>query len=315
MEELRGIYVPAPRNSFFIREVHVEHALRRDPLPWLDYSFNPYVGCYHGCVFCYSPRLLRVDREEWGQSVIVKRDAATALAWDVRKLPRGLVAISTATDPYQYVEGKYQITRQSLKVFLRADWPVSVLTRSPLVTRDLDLFRRLREVEVGMSVPTLDDRARALLEPCAPPISARLRCLRHLADAGVRTVIGFAPAYPLTDGWTPSKMADVFASLGVRKAFSRILDARWGVREAMRARIQGSPLEESLGRISDHGYIRALLEELAEECEARGISFRVERPRAPKPTTPSRARPSLHTFLDEEALTPKSPGLSPASGD
>ncbi len=292
----------------------MKHALRRDPLPWLDYSFNPYVGCYHGCVFCYSPRLLRVERGEWGQSVVVKRNAATALARDVRKLPRGLVAISTATDPYQYVEGKYQITRQSLKVLLRADWPVSILTRAPLVTRDLDLFRRFGEVEVSLSVPTMDDRARALLEPWAPPIPARLRCLRQLADAGVRTGIGFAPAYPPTDGWTPSKMAEAFASLGVRKAFSRILDTRWGVREAIRARIQGSLLREDLERISDHGYMQALLQELAEECEARGISFRVQRPRAPKPTPVSGNQPSLPPFLGREASTPKSPGPNPASG-
>ncbi len=314
MEELRGIYVPSPRSSFTIREVHVKQALRRDPLPWLDYSFNPYVGCYHGCVFCYSPRLLRVDRGEWGQSVIVKRNAATALARDVRKLPRGLVAISTATDPYQYVEGKYHITRQSLKVLLRADWPVSILTRAPLVTRDLDLFRRFGEVEVNLSIPTMDDRARALLEPWAPSIPARLRCLRTLADAGVRTGIGFAPAYPPTDGWTASKMAEAFAALGVRKAFSRILDTRWGVREAIRARIQGSPLQEDLERISDHEYMRALLQELAEECEARGVSFRVPRPRAPKPTTPRGDQPSLRAFLDTEASTSKTRGPSPASG-
>ncbi|MDX1534872.1 MAG: hypothetical protein R3291_04560, partial [Thermoplasmata archaeon] len=157
MEDLQGIYVPSPE-SFTIREVHVDHALRKDPLPWLDYSFNPYVGCYHGCVFCYTPRLLQVDRGEWGRSVIVKRNAAAALARDVRKLPRGLVAISTATDPYQYVEGKYRITRHSLEVLLRADWPVAMLTRSPLIARDADLFVRFREIEVGMSVPTLDDR-------------------------------------------------------------------------------------------------------------------------------------------------------------
>ncbi|MEE9164084.1 MAG: radical SAM protein, partial [Thermoplasmata archaeon] len=254
------------------------------------------------------------ERGEWGQSVVVKRNAATALARDVRKFPRGLVAISTATDPYQYVEGKYHITRQALKVLLRADWPVSILTRAPLVTRDLDLFRRFGEVEVNLSVPTMDDRARALLEPWAPPIPARLRCLRRLAEAGVRTGIGFAPAYPPTDGWTPSKMAETFASRGVRKAFSRILDARWGVREAIRARIQGSPLQEELERISDHGYMRALLQELAEECEARGVSFRVPRPGARKPVTRSGNQPSLRAFVGTEASTSKASGPSPASG-
>ncbi|MFQ5986317.1 MAG: radical SAM protein [Thermoplasmata archaeon] len=314
MEELRGVYVPAPRDSFTIREVHVDHALRKDPLPWLDYSFNPYVGCYHGCVFCYSPRLLRLDRDEWGQSVVVKRNAATALARDVRTFPRGDVLISTATDPYQYLEGKYRITRHALEVLLRVQWPVSVLTRSPLVTRDLDLFHRFQEVEVGLSVPTLDDRARALLEPWAPPIPARLRCLQQLADAGVATFVGFAPAYPLTDGWTPRKIAETFSALGVRKAFSRTLDARWGVREAMRVQLEDTPLAWSLQRMGDRPYMRALISEVAEECEARGVSFRRERPRRVKGSTRRENQPDLAALYAEGAARRKSRGRSPASG-
>src|SRR3989454_12514410 len=177
MDEILGVPVPPPREDFAIREVTVGAALRKNPLPGLDYSFNPYVGCYHGCVFCYVPRIMQSDRAAWGTSVVVKRNAATVLAREVRKLPRGLVAISTATDPYQFVEGRYRITRNALEVLLRAGWPVSILSRSGLMLRDLDLFVRFNEIEVGMSVPTLDDRARELLEPWAPPIESRLRCL------------------------------------------------------------------------------------------------------------------------------------------
>lgn len=232
--------------------------------------------------------------------MVVKRNAATALARDVRRLPRGKVAISTATDPYQHVEGKYRITRHSLEVLLRAAWPVAILTRSPLVKRDADLFVRFPEIEVGMSVPTLDDRARALLEPWAPPIPARLRCLRELADLGVTTLIGFAPAYPLTDGWTPAKVAEAFADLGVQKAFSRTLDTRWGVRDAMLASLANSPLKKDLVRISDRDYMRALIEEVAEECEIRGISFPSERPRRPRPDSAASTKPT-HGALGVEA--------------
>src|SRR5437867_6454090 len=228
MEELLGVHVPPPRESFEIREVHVSSALRRDPLSGIDYSFNPYVGCYHGCALCYVPRLLQIDRAEWGTSVVGKRNAASVVAKETERLRKGLVAISTATDPYQFVEGKYRITRHALEVLLRADWPVSVLSRSPLMHRDLDLFARFRSIEVGMSIPTLDDRARALLEPWAPPIEGRLRCLRALADAGLSTFVGFAPAYPPTADWTPARIAEAFASAGVKKMFSRVLDPRWG---------------------------------------------------------------------------------------
>jgi DNA repair photolyase len=274
MEEIFGIHVPSPRDSFQIRETHVASALRRDPLPWIDYSFNPYVGCYHGCTFCYVPRLLQTERSEWGASVVVKRNAATVLAREVRKLPRGLVAISTATDPYQFVEGKYCITRHALEVLLRARWPVSVLSRSPLMLRDLDLFSQFTNIEVGMSVPTLDDGARALLEPWAPPIEARLRCLRLLADAGLTTFVGFAPAYPPTGGWTPDRIAQAFSDAGVAKMFTRSLDARWGVRDAMLARLEESDLKTELVRFNDPATMGPFVERLAAACRTHGIEFR-----------------------------------------
>src|SRR5438552_495564 len=251
MEELLGVHVPPPRELFEIREVHVSSALRRDPLPGIDYSFNPYIGCYHGCTFCYVPRLLQIDRNTWGASVVVKRNAATVLAKEVRRLPRGLVAISTATDPYQFVEGKYRITRHALEVLLRAQWPVSVLSRAPLMIRDIDLFTQFPEIEVGMSVPTLDDRARALLEPWAPPIDARLRCLRQLADAGLTNFVSFAPAYPPTGGVTPERIADAFSVAGVTKRFTRPLDGRWGALGAIETAVRTRELREELSRIGD----------------------------------------------------------------
>ena len=274
MEELLGVFVPSPRETFRIRETTVRQALRADPLPWLDYSFNPYVGCYHGCLFCYVPRLLQIDRSEWGASVVVKRNAASVLAKEIRKVPRGLVAISTATDPYQFVEGKYRITRHALEVLLRAQWPVSVLSRSPLMLRDLDLFRQFDEIEVGMSMPTLDDRARALLEPWAPPIEARLRCLRQLADAGLKTFVSFAPAYPPTGGVTPERIADAFSEAGVTKMFTRTLDGRWGAREAIETAVRASDLQEELSRIGDPEHMTAFIRGLGQACQARGISFR-----------------------------------------
>jgi len=217
---------------------------------------------------------MRIDRNEWGTSLVVKRNAATVVAKEVRKLPRGLVAISTATDPYQFVEGKYRVTRHALEVLLRAGWPVSILSRAPLMMRDLDLFTQFREIEVGMSVPTLDDRARALLEPWAPPIDARLRCLRILADAGLTTFVGFAPAYPPTGGWTPEAIADAFAKAGVKKMFTRALDARWGVPEAMAKHLDGSELAEDLRRMGDLETIVPFVSRVGEECRARGIDFR-----------------------------------------
>src|SRR5207244_6611134 len=113
-DELLGVSVPAPRAGFKVREVTVDTALRKDPLPGVDYSFNPYIGCYHACVFCYTPRLMRMGRNEWGTSVVVKRNAATVGAKEVRKLPRGLVALSAAAAPYQRLAGQSHVPRHCL---------------------------------------------------------------------------------------------------------------------------------------------------------------------------------------------------------
>ena len=181
--------------------------------------------------------------------------------------------ISTATDPYQFVEGRYLITRHALEVLLRARWPVSILSRSPLMVRDIDLFAQFETIDVGMSVPTLDDRARALLEPWAPPIEARLRCLQTLGEAGLDTFVSFAPVYPPTGDVTAEAIATEFAARGVTEVFTRTLDERWGVREAMSARLQDSEIASELARISDDAYMGEFLVDLADACRAQGVTF------------------------------------------
>jgi len=183
------------------------------------------------------------------------------------------VMISTATDPYQFVEGRYLVTRHALEVLLRAQWPVSILSRSPLMVRDIDLFAQFQTIDVGMSVPTLDDRARAMLEPWAPPIEARLRCLQTLADAGLDTFVSFAPAYPPTGDVTADSIATEFAARGVTEVFTRTLDERWGVREAMSSCLQDSEIASELARISDDGYMGGFLVDLADACRAQGVTF------------------------------------------
>src|SRR5436853_834087 len=139
--------------------------------------------------------------------------------------------------------------------------------------RDIDLFAQFQTLDVGMSVPTLDDRARALLEPWAPPIEARLRCLQTLADAGLDTFVSFAPAYPPTGDVTADAIATEFAARGVTEVFTRTLDERWGVREAMSSRLQDSEIASELARISDDAYMGGFLADLADACRDLGVAF------------------------------------------
>src|SRR5688572_17811910 len=162
------------------------------------WSVNPYAGCAHACSYCYVPDTIKAERRNWGTYVMVKKDLPTRLALAMQRSHKHTVYLSTATDPYQPAEAEHRITRKCLQVLARKDWPVEVLTRSPLVTRDLDLLTQLSQVRVGLSIPMLDDRLRKVLEPNAPPIAARLRTLRKLSDAGIPTFANYTPACPPT---------------------------------------------------------------------------------------------------------------------
>src|SRR2546421_9225457 len=140
--------------------------------------------------------------------------------------------------------------------------------------------------DVGLSGRPPAARPRALLEPWAPPIEARLRCLQALADAGLRTFVSFAPAYPPTGDGTANAIATEFAARGIDEVFARALDARWGVREAMLSRLQESEIASELMRISDGPCMDSFLVDLADPCRSQGVTFHGDgRYRKPNPTT------------------------------
>ena len=217
------------------------------------WSLNPYVGCLHDCGYCYVPDTMRAQRERWGSYVLVKRNLPTLLRAELRRRPPRKVFLSSATDPYQPAERDHRVTRACLELLLQAGWPVRILTRSPLVLRDLGLLRRFADLEVGLSVPTLDDGARAALEPGAPTIQARLDTLRKLADAGLRTYANYAPAYPLTGGVTPAAIAEAFRAAGVGYVYTQPWGYLEGVLPAIRRRLATPPpgLEELVARVAD----------------------------------------------------------------
>jgi hypothetical protein len=103
----------------------------------IAWSVNPYAGCAHACSYCYVPDTIKAERRNWGSYVLVKRDLPTRLAKAMADSPKMTVYLSTATDPYQPAEAEHRITRKCLEVLARKDWPVEVLTRSPLVLREL----------------------------------------------------------------------------------------------------------------------------------------------------------------------------------
>jgi DNA repair photolyase len=163
-----------------------------------DYVVNPYVGCQHACSYCYARFMKKFSghKEPWGQFVDVKINAADLLRSEISRKKRATVWVSGVCDPYQPLERKYRLTRQCLEILAQNDWPAVIQTRSPLVLRDLDIFKQARYFEVGLSITTADDNIRKLFEPNAPPIMERIRALDELHRSGIKTYAMIAPMLP-----------------------------------------------------------------------------------------------------------------------
>lgn len=191
-----------------IKEIKILNALSRSKLPDCDYVINPYVGCAHGCAYCYARfmKFFSGHKENWGEFLDVKANIGWALENQLKRSQRsaffkkGLVFMSSVTDPYQPIEKKYELTKQCLALLARYDWPVSILTKSKLVTRDINLFKRFSNIEVGLSIGVLNDETAHLFEPASSLVKDRKEALEELARNSIKTYLFIAPVLPyLTD--------------------------------------------------------------------------------------------------------------------
>jgi DNA repair photolyase len=182
--------------SMIIREVCAKSILSRSKV--FDYTINPYVGCQHGCTYCYARFMKRYTghKEEWGDFVDVKVNAPSLLQFEIGKKKVGRVWISGTCDPYQPLEKKYELTRKCLEILSKHAWPVTVQTKSPLVHRDVELLRRISAVDVGFSIATGDEDIRKMFEPNLSSIRERIETLGKLHSAGIRTFAMIAPLLP-----------------------------------------------------------------------------------------------------------------------
>ena len=176
--------------------------VRGMPFAW---SLNPYMGCVHRCTFCYVRAFeARADRpwdDRYGSSIRVKTNVAEVLRRELARASwRGEpVAVGAATDPYQPAEGRYRLTRGCIEAFAEAASPFSIITRGPLIVRDVDVLAeaaRQADVSVTFSVPTLDPEIWRRTEPGTSPPRQRLRALSRLVEAGIDARVGMAPILP-----------------------------------------------------------------------------------------------------------------------
>ncbi|MBK3435633.1 MULTISPECIES: PA0069 family radical SAM protein [Pseudomonas] len=208
-------------------EVRIETAktiITRNTSPDLpfDRSINPYRGCEHGCIYCYA----RPSHAYWDMSpgldfetkLIAKSNAAQVLEQQLSK-PGYVCApinLGSNTDPYQPIEREYQITRQTLEVLLRYRHPVTIVTKGSLILRDLDLLTELarqRLVAVMISLTSLDDELKRILEPRAAAPKARLRAIRVMREAGIPVGVLCSPMIPMiNDRELESLLAEAHAA-------------------------------------------------------------------------------------------------------
>src|SRR4051794_17261949 len=167
-----------------------------------NWTLNAYRGCTHGCHYCFARRYqtqfeLGPD-DEFSSLILVKVNLLDVLKRELDKPSwlRETVAIGTATDPYQPIEGHYRLTRASLEAMIAARTPVGIVTKGPMVVRDIDLLvelSRITSCTVCMSVPTVNEEAWAALEPGTAHPMQRLRAVRRLRDAGINAGVLMAP--------------------------------------------------------------------------------------------------------------------------
>jgi DNA repair photolyase len=229
-----------PRPEY--REEPCKSALNRVKGMGFRWSLNPYMGCAHQCTFCYvrafERRAQRPSDDRYGASIRVKTNVAGVLRGELarRSWQGELVAIGAATDPYQPAEGHYRLTRACLAVLAEAANPFSIVTRGPMIVRDLDVLQegaRRADVSVNFSVPTLDERIWRYTEPHTAHPRQRLRALQRLVESGLRAGVGVAPILPgLSDD--PSLLADVVKAArdhGATHVWANVLYLRPGTRE------------------------------------------------------------------------------------
>ena len=182
-----------------IKEIQVNDYLTKSNLPASDYVINPYVGCTHGCRYCYASFMKRFTghEEKWGEFLDIKLCDKKI---DLKKISGKNVFLSSVTDCYNKFEEKYKITRNILEQLVDSDCYLSISTKSKLILRDIDLFKKMKNLVVCMSINTLDEKFRNDMDN-ASTIKERMESLKELHNNGIYTVLFMSPIFPFITEW------------------------------------------------------------------------------------------------------------------
>ena len=259
-----------------ITTVPVKTYVTTSKIPGAGYVINPYVGCPHRCLYCYAEfmRKFTAHTEPWGDFLDVKLcDRPLHPA----QLFHQHIMLSSVTDAYNCFEKKYEVTRRILRQLVQCQAYVSVLTKSALVVRDIDLLTQLPACEVAFSFSTADETLRQELEPGASPVAERVDALKTLHEAGLQTAVMAAPLLPgvsdfkqIVDACAPYTKSFRFDSLNMRTTFQHKLMDFIDVNYPHLL-----PLYNDIYLRGDRTYWHKLACEITDYCAARGVEAEI----------------------------------------
>lgn len=216
-----------------VKELDVREILQPSKQENYDYVINPYTGCPNPCKYCYASFMRRFSRhsEEWGKFVDIKIWKGN---FDSKKLDGKSILISSVTEPYNIYEKKYKVTRELLKKLVGIDCHIYINTKSPLITRDIDVLKKLKDVTVGISICSFDENFVKDIEPSFG-VQERLKAIEKLHSEGIKVCVNVAPIFPVLTDW--KKIIEItkdfaneytFESLTLRNEFKpAILNYIW----------------------------------------------------------------------------------------
>jgi len=205
-----------------IKEINCKTAISKCKFLDGGWAINPYIGCSHGCIYCYARFMKKFTKhtERWGDFVDVKINMPEILSKEIKKerYKNGNIYVGTVTDPYQPLEEKYKITRKVLEILSEYPYPVSILTKSDLVLRDIDILKRFKNVDVNFTLNTLDEDWKNLVEPNSPPIENRILAISKLKEENIKVYAMMGPFWPFFSD--AEELIKTFKVLGIEEIYT-----------------------------------------------------------------------------------------------
>lgn len=256
-----------------VKEIEVKDIATKSNLPVSDYVMNLYVGCPHGCKYCYASFMKRFTghKEEWGTFIDIKRCSKKL---DKRKLENKRIFLSSVTDCYNPYEKEYELTRGLLEQLVDIDCYLSISTKSSLILRDIDLLKKMKHLEVSISINTLDEKFKQDMDN-ASSIRERLETLKILHENGIYTILFMSPIFPYITDFR--KIIEVsreyvdqywFENLNLRGSYKTVI-----LNYIEKNYPEYFPAYEEIYKKGNKKYWKELSEKIEEYCKKNKISY------------------------------------------